>query len=75
MDEPVGEAGRRGQAVAQVPLAAQPEPVAVPGEDLGIGPLPLQVAHRVGRHVAVTDPVVHAVLGGNLAGQQAGPRR
>lgn len=72
---PVDEAGAGLVVGAEVPFAAEAEPVAGVGEQVGEeGPAGQEVDARAAG-VVVGEPVVDAVLGGQLAGEQGGAGR
>ena len=68
--EPVGDPVLGQGAVPQVPLAAEAASPAVGREHIGIRRFSFEVGSRVLADIASPDPVVHAMLGGDPAGQQ-----
>lgn len=75
---PVAESMLGHDAVAQMPLAAQPAGVAMLGQHLSVAGLAVEVTDRIDplpAHVAALEPVTHSMLRRNPAGQQRGARR
>ena len=68
--EPVGKSVLGERAVAQVPFPAETASPSVGRQYVGVGGLAFQVGCRAVSDVASPDPVVHAVLGGDPAGEQ-----
>ena len=72
--EPVGEPMLRQRAGAQVPFPGQGAVPAVLGQHIRVTDLVRQEGARIGsQSPRALDEIVHAVLGGNPAGQQRGP--
>ena len=69
--EPMGQAMLRGETVAKVPFTAEAADIAGGSQDVGVAGLPFEIFLRIGRHAALGDPVMNAVLRGNAAGHQA----
>ena len=83
---PVSEALLRAEAIAHMPLTADPTGVAIRRQHIrrcrlarqildGAVVAPPQTGGQSRIHVALADPIVNAVLRGNTARQDRGPRR